>query len=221
MELIASGREADVYALAPDRVLRRYRHGGDAAPEAEVMAYLAGAGYPAPTVYDADGTDLVMERLDGPTLLAAALAGTADPDTVAAVMADLHERLHAVPARTAADPADRILHLDLHPDNVMLTGRGPVLIDWRNATEGPPDRDVAMTLLILAQVTLWPVEPALTRAAADALDAFAALVTPPSTAALDWVLTMRRNNPTMSAAELGQLDQAAALVLPARDARRA
>lgn len=212
MELIASGREADVYALGRDRVLRRYRHGGDTAPEAELMSYLAASGYPAPTVYDADGPDLVMERLDGPTLLTAALSGTADPDRVAAVIANLHDRLHALPARTAADPADRILHLDLHPDNVMLTARGPVVIDWRNATEGPPDRDVAMTLLILAQVSLWPVEPALTKAAAEALAAIGALLPPPSTAALAWVLAMRRGNPTMTAAELAQLDQASALV---------
>jgi Ser/Thr protein kinase RdoA (MazF antagonist) len=212
MELIASGREADVYALGADRVLRRYRHGGDTAPEAELMAYLAAAGYPVPSVYDAAGPDLVMERLAGQTLLAAALAGTADTATVATVIADLHERLHALPARRAVSPADRILHLDLHPDNVMLTANGPMVIDWRNATEGPADRDVAMTLLIMAQVSLWPVEPELTKAAAEALSAIGALLPAPSTAALAWVVAMRRNNPTMSEAELAQLDQAAALV---------
>ncbi|GIF53385.1 phosphotransferase family enzyme [Asanoa ferruginea] len=212
MELIASGREADVYALGTDRVLRRYRHGGDTAPEAEVMAYLAAAGYPVPAVYDAAGPDLVMERLSGETLLAAVLGGSASTDRVAAVIADLHTRLHLVPARTAASPADRILHLDLHPDNVMLTARGPVVIDWRNATEGPADRDVAMTLLIMAQVSLWPVEPALTGAAGAALEAIGALLPPPSAGALAWVLAMRRDNPTMSAAELAQLDEAAALV---------
>jgi Ser/Thr protein kinase RdoA (MazF antagonist) len=212
MELIASGREADVYALGTDRVLRRYRHGGDTAPEASLMAYLTAAGYPVPIVYDSAGPDLVLERLAGQTLLAAALAGTADTATVATVIADLHERLHAVPARTAASPADRILHLDLHPDNVMLTANGPVVIDWRNATEGPADRDVAMTLLIMAQVSLWPVEPALTAAARDALEAIGGLLPPPSAAALAWVLAMRRDNPTMTAAELAQLDQAAALV---------
>ncbi|MEV4620450.1 phosphotransferase [Asanoa sp. NPDC049573] len=214
MELIASGREADVYALGPDRVLRRYRHGGDSAPEAEVMAYLTGAGYPAPIVYDADGPDLVMERLDGPTLLSAALAGESTPDAVAAVIADLHERLHALPPRIAADPGDRILHLDLHPDNVMLTARGPVAIDWRNATEGPPDRDVAMSLLILAQVTLWPLDPAVTAAARQTLTALAASLKPPSPDAVAWVLAMRRANPTMSEAELAQLDRAVALVRP-------
>jgi tRNA A-37 threonylcarbamoyl transferase component Bud32 len=54
---LASGRDADVVAVDAQRVLRRYRHGGDAA----VMAYLAEAGFPVPTVYHVEGADLVME----------------------------------------------------------------------------------------------------------------------------------------------------------------
>ncbi|MEV4532799.1 phosphotransferase [Asanoa sp. NPDC049518] len=212
MELIASGRDCDVYALAPDRVLRRSRHGRAAAPEADLMAHLAKAGYPVPQVYDADGPDLVMERLAGPTLLAAWMAGTADRDFVASTMADLHLRLHALPARVAADPGDRILHLDLHPDNVMLSDRGPVVIDWANAAEGPADRDVAITLVILAQVTLWTHEPALAAAAADGLAALRPLLPAPSADALAWAVAQRRANPTMSAVELAQLDEAATLV---------
>ncbi len=212
MELIASGRDCDVYALGPDRVLRRSRHGRDAAPEAELMTHLGAAGYPVPLVHDAHGPDLVMERLAGPTLLTAWVAGITDQDTVAATIADLHRRLHALPARTAAHPGDRILHLDLHPDNVMLSDRGPVVIDWANAAEGPPDRDVAITLLILAQVTLWTHEPALAAAAAKGLAALRPLLPPPSTAARAWAVDQRRANPTMSADELAQLDAAAALI---------
>ncbi|SNT25698.1 Phosphotransferase enzyme family protein [Asanoa hainanensis] len=212
MELIASGRDCDVYALGPDRVLRRSRHGRAAAPEAELMSHLAAAGYPVPLVYDADGADLVMERLEGRTLLAAAIEGSAGPETAAAILADLHRRLHALPARTKNDNGDRILHLDLHPDNVMLTPRGPVLFDWANAAEGPPDRDVAMTLLIMAQVTLWEHEPTLATVAKAGFAELQAQLPRPSAAALAWVLDQRRANPTMSATELAQLDQAAALV---------
>lgn len=212
MELIASGREADVYALGPGRVLRRYRHGGDTAHEAAVMAHLAAAGYPVPAVYDADGADLVMERLDGPTLLAAALDGRADTTATATVLADLHERLHALPPRVGAHPGDRILHLDLHPDNVMLAARGPVVIDWRNAAEGPPDRDIAVTLLIMAQVTLWNHLPPVAEAATGSLDALRTLLPPPSPTALAWAVARRRANPTMTEAELAQLDAAATLV---------
>ncbi len=34
--------------------------------------------------------------------------------------------------------AERIVHLDLHPGNVMLTAGGPVVIDWTNVAAGPP-----------------------------------------------------------------------------------
>ena len=34
----------------------------------------------------------------------------------------------------------------------MMVSRGPVVIDWRNATDGAPDLDVALSAVILAQV---------------------------------------------------------------------
>ena len=45
-----------------------------------------------------------------------------------------------------------LLHFDLHPENVVLTAAGPVVVDWANATEGPPGLDTAMTAIILAEV---------------------------------------------------------------------
>src|ERR1700685_4795114 len=68
--IIGAGRAADVYALGDGRVVRRFRTPHDAQPEAELMRHLAAAGYPVPAVYDADGPDLVMERLDGRDMLA-------------------------------------------------------------------------------------------------------------------------------------------------------
>ena len=44
---------------------------------------------------------------------------------------------------------DRLCHGDLHPGNVILTARGPVLIDWMNACSGNPFADVARTQLLL------------------------------------------------------------------------
>jgi aminoglycoside phosphotransferase (APT) family kinase protein len=64
------------------------------------------------------------------------------PDA-AAVIVDLHERVHAIPFDGA-----RLVHFDLHPDNVLLGPDGPVLIDWTNARGGDPDADVALTWLI-------------------------------------------------------------------------
>ena len=142
--LIGAGRTADVYALDRGRVLRRYRGGGDVAAEAAAMAYLAEAGYPVPAVYDADGRDLVLERLDGRDMLADLTRAPARVRRHARTLARLHDRLHEIEAppglRGCFAPGDRVVHLGLHPGNVMLTSRGPVVIDLAGvrAWPGPP-----------------------------------------------------------------------------------
>jgi aminoglycoside phosphotransferase (APT) family kinase protein len=44
---------------------------------------------------------------------------------------------------------DRLCHGDFHPDNVLLTARGPLVIDWMTAAQGHPAADVARTRLLL------------------------------------------------------------------------
>ena len=182
--LIGAGRAADVYALGGQRVLRRYRNGDSAEREAGVMAYLAEAGFPVPRVYDASGPDLVMERLAGRDMLAD-LSGR--PWLVrrhARTLAGLHDRLHAIAAppslRAQFGPGDRVLHLDLHPGNVMLTAAGPVVIDWSNVAAGAPAADVAMAWLIIAtsEVDAPPLllRPAISSIRAVLLRRFRALV---------------------------------------------
>ncbi|MGW7258490.1 hypothetical protein [Streptomyces sp. NPDC054834] len=83
-------------------------------------------------------TDLVMERLSGPTMPAALLDGSLGAAEAGAEPACLRRLLHAVPARDSAGPGARVPHLDLHPDNVILTAGGPRGIDWSNAEDGPP-----------------------------------------------------------------------------------
>ncbi len=146
---IASGREADIFALGDDRVLRRYRRAADVTDEAGAMAYVAGLGFPVPMVYEARGADMVLERLHGPTMLGAMEAGDLRVEEGAAMLADLLRRLHALPGRAGTGS---ILHLDLHPANVIITGRGPVVIDWCNVTDGQPDLDTALSALVLATV---------------------------------------------------------------------
>jgi uncharacterized protein (TIGR02172 family) len=47
-------------------------------------------------------------------------------------------------------PDDHILcHGDYHPDNVLMTQTGPVIIDWGGASSGHPLADVARTELLL------------------------------------------------------------------------
>jgi aminoglycoside phosphotransferase (APT) family kinase protein len=153
-ELIGRGRAADVYALGAGRVLRRYRTPHPVAAEAELMRYLRQAGYPVPEVFDVDGPDLIMERLEGPDMLADLARRPWRAASYARVLAGLHDRLHqlAAPAglRRPYGAGDRVMHLDLHPGNVMLTADGPVVIDWSNASTGPPGADVAMTIVIMA-----------------------------------------------------------------------
>jgi aminoglycoside phosphotransferase (APT) family kinase protein len=152
--LIGTGRSADVFAIGTDRVLRRYRSALDVQAEAEIMRYLDEAGYPVPKVFDADGPDLVLERLDGLDMLSDLGKRPWTLGRHARTLADLHNRLHQITAppglRKVLGPGDKVLHLDLHPANVMLSSRGPVVIDWSNAHAGAAGADVAMAYLIMA-----------------------------------------------------------------------
>ncbi len=60
--------------------------------------------------------------------------------------------------RLRADPP-MVCHGDFHPDNVMLTHRGPVVIDWMAACAGEPAADVARTLLLLTIGTPVDMDP--------------------------------------------------------------
>ena len=182
--LIGAGRAADVYALDERRVLRRYRNGESSEREAAVMTYLAGAGFPVPRVHDASGPDLVLERLGGRDMLADLSARPWLGRRHARTLAGLHDRLHAITAppslRAPFGPGGRVLHLDLHPGNVMLTAAGPVVIDWSNVAAGPAAADVAMAWLIIAtsEVDEPPLllRPAISSVRAVLLRRFRALV---------------------------------------------
>jgi thiamine kinase-like enzyme len=103
------------------------------------------------------------------------------------------------------------VHLDLHPENVIVTARGPVLIDWRNARSGSPDLDLALSGLILAEVGTdhaMDVAPA----ARLLLRLFLDRVGAPPQRALEAAVAMRRADPALSGAEVDRLGDAAALV---------
>jgi aminoglycoside phosphotransferase (APT) family kinase protein len=230
-ELLGSGRSADVFAIDDHRALRRYRDGGDVTAEAAVMAYLAEHGYPVPRLRGPQGaghsaaprTDLVMRRLTGPTMLRALLQGMITAEEAGAGLAELLHRLHAVPARVSADPAHRVLHLDLHPDNVMLVPGGPVLIDWRNTQEGPPGLDWGTSALILAQVAAGdPAQTALARAVLTSLLTHldsAIVLGNTGSGRLAEARKRRAADPAMSESETDLLDDAVELVLELTPAR--
>jgi hypothetical protein len=44
---------------------------------------------------------------------------------------------------------DTLCHLDFHPDQVMVTATGLMVLDWMTACAGPPAADVARTIVLL------------------------------------------------------------------------
>jgi uncharacterized protein (TIGR02172 family) len=58
-------------------------------------------------------------------------------------------RTGALQALDRLPDGDRLCHGDFHPENVLMTARGPVIIDWMTANCGNPWADVARTHLLL------------------------------------------------------------------------
>jgi len=171
---LAAGRDADVFDLDDGRVLRRNRKGESAQREAEIIRHARAHGYSAPAVYEDAGPDLVMERLTGPTMLEDLGKHPWLVWRHARLLAALHRRLAMIPplawlqpfppvttspeqpgtlgSAAPGQPAepDCLLHLDLHPANVILTPHGPVVIDWSSAKRGTVASAVALTWVIMA-----------------------------------------------------------------------
>ena len=53
------------------------------------------------------------------------------------------ERLASLP------DGDTICHGDFHPDNIVMSKDGPVIIDWEFGTKGVPEADVARTVVLV------------------------------------------------------------------------
>jgi serine/threonine protein kinase len=143
VRVIASGRASEIVDLGGGRVLRRFRAGGRPAREAEIMEHARAHGFRVPDVIDVLDKALVLERIDGPTMLADIRRRPWRVARHARTLAELHRQLHRIPFED-----ERLLHLDLHPDNVLLSKKGPVVIDWANARSGAPALDVALMWVI-------------------------------------------------------------------------
>jgi tRNA A-37 threonylcarbamoyl transferase component Bud32 len=140
--LVASGRACDLFEHGEGAVLRRYREGEpcDTEREAAVMEQAHEAGVPVPRVLEVQPDALVLERVDGPTMLQEIERRPWRFSSRARELGELH--------RLVLDAG--LVHRDFHPLNVLLAERGPVVIDWSNGGEGEPVEDVAFTQVILA-----------------------------------------------------------------------
>jgi aminoglycoside phosphotransferase (APT) family kinase protein len=154
LDILGTGRSADVFEHGAGEVLRRYREPHDTQREVAAMEHARAHGYPVPAARVLSDTDIVMERVQGHTMLDDLARRPWSLAAHAATLARLHEQLHeiAAPAWLPAPFGEggSLLHLDLHPDNVILGPRGPVVIDWPNAARGPYTADVAHTWIVMA-----------------------------------------------------------------------
>jgi tRNA A-37 threonylcarbamoyl transferase component Bud32 len=159
--LIATGRDADIFEYGEGAVLRRARNGRSQVLEAKAMVFVHSKGYPVPEVFEVgdDGIDLVMERIEGPTMIEAVATQPWKLKGFGRDLAELHQTLHLLPAPEWLPAApcglgERFLHMDLHPLNIILSAKGPVVIDWTNTSRGNPMVDVAATWVLLASANV-------------------------------------------------------------------
>jgi tRNA A-37 threonylcarbamoyl transferase component Bud32 len=216
--LLASGRWSDIYILDHDRLLRRNRYRDVGLGEFELLDLVTAQGFPAPKPQGVHGRDLILERLHGPTLLQSLVAGETTLPETARILADLHTKLHAVTPPKGAQPGHVVVHLDMHPGNIILTqNRGPVLIDWTNASLGRADVDIAITAVIIAEIAV-DVEDDYARPARALLAAFLLAADGDILGGLEEAVRQRLADPGLEPEELILVPHAEELVRHLRSA---
>jgi uncharacterized protein (TIGR02172 family) len=65
-------------------------------------------------------------------------------------------RARALQLLSKLPDGDALCHGDFHPSNLLLTERGPVIVDWVDAVRGHPIADVARTWVLICLSALPP-----------------------------------------------------------------
>jgi len=129
---------------------------------------------------------IVFERVEGPTMLEDMLSRPWKFSRYSRIMAELQVEMHSreiaelpslqedleevvrsqegmpenirnvlVDALRLPD-GNSVLHGDFHPENIIMSSRGPVIIDWPEAKRGNPLADAARTWLLLRMAAPIP-----------------------------------------------------------------
>lgn len=215
---LAGGRDADIFEYGPRLVLRRSRSGRSLELEARTMEYARANGYPAPAVESVsdDGCEVVMQRVDGPDVVTLLSRRPWRARRWGRTLGELQARLHdlAAPDWVTDCPiragGDRLLHLDFHPQNVLVGRSGPVVIDWANACRGTPAFDVALTWLLISAGDPDSISPLLRPLLVRCRDAFvggfaATADVGPARSVVGDVAAWKSHDPNMSPAEVAAM----------------
>lgn len=178
-EKISEGAHADIHAWAPGQVVKLFKPRVSwerSAYEARMTRAVFAAGLPTPEVLGEVTVErrfgIVLERLDGPTLLELSRSGALALEQAGAILAALYRTVHQTSAppgmislhylMASAAPGmprsialgilpllerlprdDGVCHLDLHGANVIMTAEGPKIIDWAFPVRAPAAADLA------------------------------------------------------------------------------
>jgi hypothetical protein len=175
-EKIGEGAYSEAYAWAPGQVVKLFKSGlPRRMPRFEVRMIRAvlAAGVPVPEVFGEVTLDgrfgIVLQRLDGPTLLQLSRTGAVTFEQAGAIVAALAMSIHKTP------PPPEVLSLrDYMDSSLRLDGspaEGPKLVDWVGVMRAPAALDLGFLHVILSELAPEiadnPERPRATNAAAQ------------------------------------------------------
>ncbi len=121
--------------------------------ERDAITILRASKYPAPNMVGelTDGS-IILEKPEGSTMLKDLTSRPWRIHKHARTLAQLHRKLGDIEAPLSwaqVCPGSSVLHLDLHPGNVLITTDGPVVVNWHTVARGSTSFDAALTYVML------------------------------------------------------------------------